>query len=381
MSRARRALFPVAVVAAVLLPACGGDDDAATPTAPTASGSTGLGVGGVTADGISPERCAANRAAGTITYLSGFDFAATASIVEVIVADAKGYFDEMCLDVELTSSFSTDNYPLIAANRAQFSSGGSFSEVVRYADSNDADFVVVAVEGKTGIDALVTQPEITELAQLEGQKIGVKGAITQSVKAMLAEAGMVEGEDYSTVSLEGFDPKVHIAQPVAGFPVFKSNEPGQLERAGVPYTLFDPAESGIPGSFGILYTNRAFLDEHPTAAQDFVRAAMKGMEDAIADPDEAAAICVERINGGGNPRFLSPEGETFRWHTEAELVVSSTPPGQPLGLPDEELLRAEVEAYTEAGSFETVPDISGRFDAELLAGVYDESGRVVWPAS
>ena len=36
------------------------------------------------------ERCEANRAAGTITYLSSFDFAAAASIVEVLVAEDAG---------------------------------------------------------------------------------------------------------------------------------------------------------------------------------------------------------------------------------------------------------------------------------------------------
>ena len=46
----------------------------------------------VTVDGITADRCAANKKAGKITYLSGFDYAATASIVEMIVADAKGYF-------------------------------------------------------------------------------------------------------------------------------------------------------------------------------------------------------------------------------------------------------------------------------------------------
>ena len=79
------------------------------------------------------ERCEANRAAGTITYLSSFDFAAAASIVEVLVAEERGYFDELCLDVDIQASFSTANYPLIAANDAQFSSGGSFSEVVTFA--------------------------------------------------------------------------------------------------------------------------------------------------------------------------------------------------------------------------------------------------------
>ena len=94
--------------------------------------------------GISPERCEANKAAGTITYLSGFDFSASASIVEVIVAEQKGYFDEMCLDVELKPSFSTANYPLVAANEAQFASAGSYAEIADYDAANDAELVVVA---------------------------------------------------------------------------------------------------------------------------------------------------------------------------------------------------------------------------------------------
>ncbi len=36
------------------------------------------------------DRCEANKGAGTITYLSSFDYAASASIVEVLVAEAEG---------------------------------------------------------------------------------------------------------------------------------------------------------------------------------------------------------------------------------------------------------------------------------------------------
>ena len=47
------------------------------------------------------DRCEANKAAGTITYLSSFDFSASASIVDVLVAKQKGYFDDLCLDVKV----------------------------------------------------------------------------------------------------------------------------------------------------------------------------------------------------------------------------------------------------------------------------------------
>ena len=241
-------------------------------------------------------RCEANREAGTITYLSGFDFAATASIIEVVLAESEGYFDELCLDVELRPGFSTTNYPLIADGEAQFASGGSFSEIVDYSAANEAELVAVAVEGRSAIDRLIVKPgTVTTLEELAGQTIGVKGRIPTSVAAMLASAGLVEGEDYETVLLDGFDPKVHYElDGIVGFPGYASNEPGQLERAGLGFELFDPRTTTFPGSFGVLYTTQQFLDDHPTAAEDFMRAAMRGLAEAIDDPEIAAATAMRR---------------------------------------------------------------------------------------
>ena len=64
-----------------------------------------------------------------------------------VVAKQKGYFDDMCLDVDLKPSFSTANYPLVAANEAQFSSGGSFSEVVDYSGRERRRFVALVRRG------------------------------------------------------------------------------------------------------------------------------------------------------------------------------------------------------------------------------------------
>ncbi len=400
MSRRRSSLAVVALVPVLLLVACGDEDpdstastnppaastnpSAASTVPPPETADSGSSSGGDVVDGeaFPAERCDANKAAGTITYLSSFDFAATASIVEVLVAEERGYFEELCLDVVVKPSFSTANYPELAANNAQFSSGGSFSEVVDFASKNEAQFVVVAVEGKTGIDALIVKDGgPTELADLAGATIGVKGKITPSVAAMLKQAGLSEGTEYTTVLLDGFDPKVHIEVPnIAGFPGYKSNEPKQLEAAGVPFTLFDPAESGIPGSFGILYTNAEFLNEHPTAAQDFVRAAMRGLADAVADPAAAAEIALGFINANGNAMFLSPEGETARWGVESQLVMD-TNSNTALGVPEPALLTDEVTSYAEIGLFDgTAPDITPFVDTTLISGVYAADRTVIWPA-
>jgi ABC-type nitrate/sulfonate/bicarbonate transport system substrate-binding protein len=388
---------------ALLLTACGDDDASSADTQPVGTASPATTSGDTNADdatattdgapdGVTPvavgepfpeDRCEANRAAGTITYLTGFDFAATASIVDILVAEERGYYDELCLDVEVTPSFSTANYPLIAENDAQFASGGSFSEVVSFAVVNDADFVVMAVEGPTAIDSLIVKPgNATELADLAGTTIGVKGKLPPSIEAMLAQAGLIEGEDFDTVLLDGFNPLQHIEiGSIVGFPGYKSNEPGALERAGIDFDLFDPLDYDIPGSFGIVYTNQQFLDEHPTAAEDFMRATMRGLADAIAEPEAAAAISVNRINATGNPRFLSPEGEVFRWTTDAALIESLTPEGLGFGVPQPEALQEELDAYADIGLFgaDETPDALEALGDQLLARLYDR-GVLIWPA-
>jgi ABC-type nitrate/sulfonate/bicarbonate transport system substrate-binding protein len=381
-----RRAAPFLLTSLVFVVACASDStsppqSAAVTTAPPITNGS---ISPVTAGAPFPaDRCAANKAAGTITYLSSFDFAASASIVDVLVAKQKGYFDAVCLDVKLKASFSTDNYPLIASNEAQFSSGGSFSEVVDYAGRNDAGFVTLAVEGRTGIDELIVKEGASkELADLKGKKIGVKGAITQSVAAMLKQAGLTEGEDYETVLLDGFDPKIHIALPdIVGFPGYKSNEPIQLRAAGIPFQVYDPSTYGIPGSFGVLYTNSTFLGDYPTAAQDFIRASMHGLADALADPNGAAQIAVDMINANGNASHLSPEGEVARWGVESKLVADSTASTLPLGVPDLKLLQNEVKSYADIGLFNgVVPDIGTVVNDSVIKSVYDDAGKVIWPS-
>ncbi len=397
MSR-RRAVAPFLAAASItvvsLVAGCSGDDTTIGSPEPTTIASS-IGTDSVPGDSVPPDldviagqpfstaRCDANKAAGTITYLSGYDFTASASIVDVLVAQSKGYYADLCLDVEVKPSFSTENYPLIAANDAQFASGGSFSEVVDFAGANDAGFVALAVEGRTGIDALITKEgAVPTLAAVKGKKIGVKGAITPSVKAMLATQGLVEGTDYETVNLEGYDPLVHIEIPdIVGFPGFKSYEPKQLEAAGIPFKLYDPSDFDVPGSFGVLYTNVTFLAEQPTAAQDFMRATMRGLADAVADPAAAAQVAVDALNASGNALFLSPKGEVARWGVESRLVAETASATTPLGLPLVDELTKEVTAYAEIGLFDGVPPVIDTLvDASVLDGIYDDTGAVIWPA-
>jgi NMT1/THI5 like len=371
-----RAIIVSVASLVLVLAACGGDDDDdadGRETEPVVAG-----------EPFPDDRCEANKAAGTISYLSGFDFAAAASITEVVLADERGYYDDLCLDVQLTPSFSTANYPLIASNEAQFSSAGSFTELASFSLANDADLVALSIDGHTPIDVLMLHPEQAEsLAELNGATIGVKGALPPAVAVMLKkEANLAEGEQYSTVLVDGFDPVAHWQLPgLAGIPGWRSNEPGALERAGLAFDLYDPVDYDIPGSFGVIYTSRSFLEQHRSVVEDFMRATMRGLADAIADPAAAAAVAVERINGHGNPNFLSPEGETFRWATDAQTIVSTTPESSHIGVPVGSELERQIDEYADVGYWgnDTPPAADGRYDPGLVASLYDDEGTVIWP--
>ena len=372
-----RAVIASCVSVVLLLAACGDDDDG-----DAAGGDVDPVVAG---EAFPDDRCEANKAAGPITYLSGFDFAAAASIMEVMMAADRGYYADLCLDVELTPSFSTTNYPLVASNEAQFSSAGSFTELASFSETNDAELVTLSIGGHTPIDVLMVHPEQAEsLAELNGATIGIKGALPPAVAVMLKkEANLSEGQQFDTVLVDGFDPIAHWQLPgVAALPGWRSNEPGALQRAGMTFDLYDPADYDIPGSFGVIYTNPAFLAEHPSAVEDFMRATMRGLADAIADPAGAAAVAVEMINGHGNPNFLSPEGETFRWATDAETIVATTPEGSNIGVPVGSELEAQISAYADVGYFgdNEPPAVEGRYAPDLVDNLYDDKGSVIWPS-
>jgi NitT/TauT family transport system substrate-binding protein len=381
-----------AVVAALVLAACGSDNSASPPNsaqAPstTAAASTSTGAGtttttaGVSTTGITPERCAANKAAGTITFLTSFDFSAAASILDVVVAKERGYFEEMCLSVDIKPGFSTSNYPLVAAGQAQMSSAGSYTEILNYSKGG-AKFVAVNDYGKTPIEGLVVRDDspIRTLQDLKGKTIGVKGDIPPSIVAMLAQAGLKRGVDYKEVLLDGFDPVAQLKTNIDALPVYKSNEPGQLDRAGVKYRLFDPIDYGIPGTFGIIYTTPDFLAKHPTAVQDFVRADLRGYEEAVRDPASAVAVAIKDINAAGNQNFLTAAGETFRWQQESSIAQRGTPAGQPVGLIDPSIFKSEVAAYAKAGIFpDGTPATDGTYNADVAAGVFSGT-TLAWPA-
>ena len=90
---------------------------------------------------------------------------------------------------------------------------------------------------------------------------------------------------------------------------------------------------------------------------------------------------VELINSGGNPNFLSPEGEVFRWTTDAALISELTPAGTGYGVADAAALQNELDTYAEIGLFgDAETPTASDYLSDILDRIYDDA-VVIWPAS
>lgn len=369
-----RRSVPVLAALALLTAGCGSSESAGSDDASGADGEGAIAAGEVG----SAERCEANRAAGTITYLSGFDYAASPGIIDVLMASELGYFEELCLDVEVLPGFAPGNLSQVAGGEAQFANAGSLGDVITTNVNGEADLVAVQQYGKVAIQALVVPADsgIESLTDLPGTLMGIKGDLPPDIEMMLSIEGVSRG-DFDELEVP-FDPIGGFELGIDSLPVYKSNEPRQLDAAGFEYRTFDPADFGVPSSFGVLATSASFLNDHPTAVQDFVRAAAKGFEYAVANPDDAVSRAVAQIDLGDNQAFLTTESEAGRWAVESALVLESTPDGQGAGIPDLDLAGEQVQLLTDIGRFETLPDWESMIAVEPAEGIYDGTD-LIWP--
>lgn len=352
------ALLAAAVMSGTLA-GCGGDDEPK----------------GAQGSAVSTQRCDQNKAAGTVTYLSGYYWQASTSILEVIAADRLGYFDDLCLDVRLQpgSGDVSQNTKLLASGRVQV--GGLSQQDTMTANANGLRITGISSYSDAGLDILMTMPSVTDLAQLKGKTLGQKGLVPIGVSAMLDKAGLAKG-DLKEVKV-GYDPTILPRGKVDALVGFISNEPLQLEAAGTPVTVWEPKDFGVPGSLGAFAANPGFLKKHPTAAQDFLRAVFKAYQYCAQPAHVDECIGYQHDKAGADS---DPEHETAVWKKETEVAAASPLPGK-FGSIDLDNVKALAGVVTEYGGQQVSPDEAVTwFDDSFSDAVVGEDGTVVWPA-
>jgi ABC-type nitrate/sulfonate/bicarbonate transport system substrate-binding protein len=150
--------------------------------------------------------------------------------------------------------------------------------------------------------------------------------------------------------------------------VFKSNEPDVLAKLGVPVRLFDATDYGIP-MLGLSYiTNKVTATERPDVVRRFLRAALKGLSDSLADPAMAVDVTMKYATGE------DPAHQRFMFDAEARDAASS----DPLGWITRERWTAQERTLEDVGVVTKPVDVTSVVDESFVRALYRD-GTLIWP--
>ncbi len=359
-ARRRVPLAFAAAAAALALAACSG-------TAPAGDGA--LPEGAI----VDAETCARNQAVGTITYISGYGYSASAGQLDVFLAEELGYFDALCLDVEINAS-GANGQQLVAAGQAQFSALGSASDVMLSA-ANSRNLTAIATYGTEPPFSIFANERIQSLTDLEGGTLGYFINLTPIASAMLDAAG-VDVSKVELVKMTNYDPTVVPRGQVDAIVGYASNQPQTLRALGEPFTEFFPRDFGVGGTYNVMEVNSQFLAEHREVVADFMRASLKALRFCLDEADECIDILARMAEEGGQGAAFPRDQLERTWAVESEWVRTSAG-GNP-GVQTEAMWQPEYELVLRYGGVDALPALSEMMDVDLVADLYD-GDELIWP--
>lgn len=349
-------LCGVLLVAACLLEACGG------------SGTTGS-----SGSALGASECSANRAAGTMTYVSPFGFDASAGIIDVFAAQKLGYFAQMCLSVDFVTDSQTP-YELVSSGRATVSDSGSAADDLDQV-ANGADIVAVATYGDTSDYALLTQPDITSLKQLEGKTFGYHSTVPVAISEMFRSAG-VDTSRIQQIDTQNYDPNQLIQGQVSSLQAYQSNEPLTLRAENAKFNEFVPSQFGVKGTFNVQFFNQPFLAKRRQAVSDFMRAELHAFYYCVSHANSCISIEQQYAAAAGAEYQVSHEKAV--WSLESALALDHTLPGKGVGVQTQAEWQPEAAAIREFGIVRAVPSLAVWENTTIVASLYDGK-TLIWP--
>lgn len=257
-----------------------------------------------------------------MVFMAGYKPQANLPFVGVYVAKEKGYFLSEGLDVEIQHSTGRgEHLQLLMTGAVQVTTQDAAVLLQRRADPG-LPLVSIALIGQRGQQAFAALKSsgMRTPKDWEGKRVGYKGTPPPDLFAIMEAAGV----DRARVELVnvGFDPRVLVQGLVDVYPLFKSNEPYLLRQMGYELVIWEAADYGVP-TLGLAYvSSEEQIQRDPDLLVRFLRAAMKGIEDARANPEEAVDIVLKYAPQAdrGHMRFMletelkDAESEVTRAH-------------------------------------------------------------------
>jgi NitT/TauT family transport system substrate-binding protein len=237
-------------------------------------------------------------------------------------AQIRGYYKDEGLDVTIRPGGPYVNAEQqVSVGEAQFAMGSS--DRVLQAVGNGEPIVAVAATMQRDPQALMLHQDspVKSFQDLDGHAVAIKlGATWFSYLVQRYHLKNVR-EIPATYSVANFmqDPG-YIQQ------IFVTSEPFFARQAGAQVRTMLISETGY-NPYRVMFTSRAFLQQHPEIVAKFVRASLRGWRDYLTHPDDINAAI-----GKLNPALSVPQMQfSYQGLRDQHFIAGDDPSGAELG--------------------------------------------------
>jgi len=284
------------------------------------------------------------------------------------VALEKGYFADEGLEVTFRYGFETDLIKLVGTDELQFMIGSGEEVILARAQGLPVTYVMRWYRKFPVVVFALKEMGLDSPKALEGKRVGIPGLFGASYvgwKALVYAAGL----DESKVTLEtiGFTQAAAVSEGRVDAALdYSVSGPVQLPLAGKEVDVIYIADIIDLPSNGII-TNEKTIAERPELVRALVRAALRGLRDTLADPDEAFAISLKHVpEAGGDNEAVS------RAIFNEVLGLWRTDEGEQLGASDPEAWAEAARFMHEMGLVEKEVPVEELFTNQFVQDVGGE---------
>lgn len=242
-----------------------------------------------------------------------------------MVARDKGYYEEEGLNVKIQEGQgSNSTASLVDAGNSEFgfADGPSAMEVT----SQGGDLINIGPILQTNGFSVMSLKDkgIEEIADLEGKSVALQPGTAQ---ASLFEAVLAaNGVDPTTVKIVNIDPSALVASLLQGsvdaITAGADSQGVQLREQGADINEIMYRDAGVPTVGLSMITTNAYAKANPEIVKAFVKASLRGWDEARNNPEETADIVAEQF-----PQGAIASSIVAQLDVDSELMCSDGSPG------------------------------------------------------
>lgn len=280
--RRRAGLVSLAAAASLALAACSGGSGGASPT----TGST---------DATDDATRTTPAETTSVVYLTSFNTFGRDSYV--YLAEERGYFEDAGFDVEIRpGTGSVDVMKLLAAGTADYGVADLSATIVGVANESLPVTALAAIHQRSTTALMALESSgISQPTDLAGKKIGDQpGSTNQVIFPTWAKAVGLDPDSVTFVPTQPPAlPQMLVSGQVDAIGQLSVGEPLIQAAAGDNKIVVLRYADALPDLYGnVLLTSKDTASANPERAAAFAQALLKGLTDAIEDPQAAADALV-----------------------------------------------------------------------------------------